>query len=110
MLFLYIIVTLAIHVDSCKLGVFQAASFAGDLHNSKRMSRGMFVHFCVIDVTSQFMDVQKQLAVGHCSTEAEIISPDAGPRMDLLPALMSWWECVFDVPSHSPPDWATSLH
>ena len=38
----------------------------------------------------------KQTSVSHSSTEAEIISLDAGPRMEGIPAL-DLWNLVFEV-------------
>ena len=40
---------------------------------------------------------KKQTAVSHSSTESEIISLDAGLRMDWLPAL-DLWDIVIEVP------------
>ena len=39
---------------------------------------------------------KKQASVSHCSTQSEIISLDAGLRMDGLPAL-DLWEIVIEV-------------
>ena len=50
----------------CRLGLFQDSDFAGDLEDSKKTS------------------------VSHGSTESEIISLDAGLRIDGLPALDLW--------------------
>ena len=33
---------------------------------------------------------KKQTSVAHSSTESEVISPDAGPRKDGIPALDLW--------------------
>ena len=41
-------------------------------------------------VCSNKLDVQEHTAVSHSSTEAEIISLDAGLRLDGLPALELW--------------------
>ena len=45
---------------------------------------------------------KKQTSVSHCSTEAEIISLDAGLRMDGIPAL-TLWDLVIEV-FHSVPN------
>ena len=45
---------------------------------------------------------KKQTSVSHSSTEAEVISLDAGLRMDGIPAL-DLWEFVIEV-FHSPPN------
>ena len=39
---------------------------------------------------------KKQTSVSHCSTESEIISLDAGSRLDGIPAL-DLWDLVFEV-------------
>ena len=39
---------------------------------------------------------KKQTSVSHCSTESEIISLDAGLRMDATPAL-DLWDVVVEV-------------
>ena len=44
---------------------------------------------------------KKQASVSHSSTEAEIISLDAGLRMDGIPAL-DLWDPVIDVIHFSP--------
>ena len=55
----------------CRLGLFQDSDFAGDLEDSKSMCK-------------------KQTSVSYSSTESEIISLDAGLRMDGIPALVFW--------------------
>ena len=57
----------------CRLVLFQDSDFAGDREDSKSTS-----WMC-----------KKQTAVS-CSTECEIISLDAGLRMDGIPALDLW--------------------
>ena len=47
---------------------------------------------------------KKQTSVSHSSTDAEVISLDAGLRMDGIPAL-DLWDLVIEV-FHSPPDQA----
>ena len=37
---------------------------------------------------------KKQISVSHCSTESEIISLDAGLRLDGIPALDLWYMIV----------------
>ena len=44
---------------------------------------------------------KKQTSVSHCSTEAEIVSLDAGSRMDGIPAL-DLWDLVIEVFLSSP--------
>ena len=56
----------------CRLGLFQDSDFAGDTL-----------------VPMSWM-CKKQTSVSHSSTESEIISLDAGLRMDGIPALDLW--------------------
>ena len=65
-------------VEQCRLGLFQDSDFAGDLEDSKSTSGGAL---CVL---------KKQTSVSHSCTEAEVISLDAGLRLDAIPALDSW--------------------
>ena len=59
----------------------------------------------VVDVRISWM-CKKQTSVSHRSTEAEIISPDAGLRMDVIPAL-DLWDLVIEV-FH--PNWTKQKH
>ena len=52
--------------------------------------RWSIVHFRKPYVCSNQLDVQEQTSVSHSSTESEIISLDAGLRMDGIPALDLW--------------------
>ena len=74
----------------CRLGLFQDSDFAGDLEDSKSTSGGTL---CISGshtfVPFRWM-CQKQTSVSHSSTESEIISLDAGFRMDGAPALDLW--------------------
>ena len=74
----------------CRLGLFQDSDFAGDAKDSKSTSGGTL---CVFESHS-FAPVswmcKKQTSVSHSSTEAEVISIDAGLRMDGIPALDLW--------------------
>ena len=77
-------------VEHCRLGLFQDSDFAGDLEDSKFTSGGAL---CVLG-SHTFVPIswmcKKQTSVSHSSTESEIISLDAGFRMDGIPALDSW--------------------
>ena len=68
----------------CRLVLFQDSDFAGDLEDSKSTSGGTL---CILGshtfVTISWM-CKKQTAVSHSSTETEIISLDAGLRLDGL--------------------------
>ena len=73
-----------------RLGLFQDSDFAGDLEDSKSTSGGLL---CISGsqtfVPTSWM-CKKQTSVSQSSTEAEIISLDAGSRMDGIPALDLW--------------------
>ena len=74
----------------CRLGLFQDSDFAGDLEDSKSTSGGTL---CVFG-SHKFVPIswmcKKQTSVSHSSTESEIISLDAGLRLDGLLALKLW--------------------
>ena len=82
----------------CRLGLFQDADFAGDLEDSKSTPGGVFVHRTLVPISWM---CKKQTSVSHSSTESEIISLDAGLRMDGLPAL-DLWDLVIEVPRTTP--------
>ena len=71
----------------CRLGLFQDSDFAGDLEDSKSSCGGTL---CVLG-SHTFVPIRwmckKQTSVSHGSTESEIISLDAGLRLDGIPAL-----------------------
>ena len=71
----------------CRLGLFQDSDFAGYLEDSKSASGGTL---CVFE-SHTFVPIswmcKKQTSVSHSSTESEIISLDAGLRLDGIPAL-----------------------
>ena len=74
----------------CRLGLFQDSDFAGDLEDSKSTSGGTLCVFGGhIFVPISWM-CKKQTSVSHSSTESEIISLDAGLRLDGTPALDLW--------------------
>ena len=72
----------------CRLGVFQDSDFAGDLEDSKSFSGGTL---CILGshtfVPKSWM-CKKQTSVSHSSTESEIISLDAGLRMEGILAVL----------------------
>ena len=74
----------------CRLGLFQDFDFAGDLEDSKSTSGGTL---CIFG-SHMFVPIswmcKKQTSVSHSSTESEIISLDAGLRLDGIPALDLW--------------------
>ena len=73
--------------QQCRLGLFQDSDFAGGLEDSKSTSGGILCIFGSHTFVPISWMCKKQTSVSHSSTEAEIISLDAGPRMDGIPAL-----------------------
>ena len=77
-------------VEQCRLGLFQDSNFAGDLEDSKSTcGRTLCVFGSHTFVPKSWM-CKKQIVVSHSSTESEIISLDAGLRLDGIPALDLW--------------------
>ena len=74
----------------CRLGLFQDSDFAGDLEDSKSTSGGTLCMFGSHTFVPISWRCKKQTSVSHSSTESEIISLDAGLRLDGLPALELW--------------------
>ena len=75
----------------CRLGLFQDSDFAGDLEDSKSTSGGVLCIFGSRTFVPTSWMCKKQTSVSHSSTESEVISLDAGLRMDGIPALDLWW-------------------
>ena len=71
----------------CRLGLFQDSDFAGDLEGSKSTSGGVLCIFGSRTFVLISWMCKRQTSVSHSSTEPEIISLDAGLRMDGLLAL-----------------------
>ena len=74
----------------CRLGLFQDSDLAGDLENSKSTSGGTLCVFGSHTFVPISWMCKKQTSVSHSSTESEIISLDAGLRLDGLLALELW--------------------
>ena len=74
----------------CRLGLFQDSDFAGDLEDSKSTSGGTLCIFGSHTFVPISWMCKKQTSVSHSSSESEIISLDAGLRMDGMPALDLW--------------------
>ena len=74
----------------CRLGLFQDSDFAGDLEDSKSTSGGTLCVFGSNTYVPLSWMCKKQTSVSHSSTESEIISLDAGLRLDELLALELW--------------------
>ena len=68
--------------QQCRPGLFQDSDFAGDSENSKSSSGGILCIFGRRTFVPISWMYKKQTSVSHGSTEAEIISLDAGLRME----------------------------
>ena len=66
----------------CRLGLFQDSDFAGDVEASKSTSCGTLCIFGSHTLVPISWMCKKQTSVSHSSTEAEVISLDAGLRLD----------------------------
>ena len=73
-----------------RLEVLQDSDFAGDLEDSKSTSGGTLCIFGSHTFGPISWMCKKQTSVSRSSTESEIISLDAGLRLDGLPALELW--------------------
>ena len=80
----------------CRLGLCQDSDFAGDLEDSKSTSGGTFCVFGSHTFVPKSWMFKKQTSVSHSSTESEIMSLDAGMRLDGIPAL-DLWDLIFTV-------------
>ena len=78
----------------CRLGLLQDSDFAGDLEASKSTSGGTLCIFGSHTFVPISWMCKKQTSISHSSTESEIISMDAGLRLDGLPALELWGPIV----------------
>ena len=74
----------------CRLGLFQDSDCAGDLEDSKSTSGGTLCIFGSHTLVPISWMCKKQTSASHSSTESEIISLDAGLRLDGIPALDLW--------------------
>ena len=74
----------------CRLGLFQDSDFAKDLEDSKSTLGGTLCVFVSHTFVPTTWMCKKQTSVSHISTESEIISLDAGLRLDGIPALDLW--------------------
>ena len=80
----------------CRLGLFQDSDFAGDLEDSKSTSGGTLCIFGSHTFFPISWMCKKQTSVSHSSTESEVISLDAGLRMDGITAL-DFWDLIVTV-------------
>ena len=70
--------------------LFQDTDFGGDLEHSKSTSGGILCIFGSHTFVPISWMCKKQRSVSHSSTEGEILSLDAGSRMDGFPARDLW--------------------
>ena len=80
----------------CRLGLFQDSDFAGDLEDSKSTSGETLCVFGSHTFVPRSWMCKKQTSVSHSSTESEIISLDAGLRLDGIPA-PDLWDLIVSV-------------
>ena len=71
----------------CRLGLFQDSGFAGDREDSKSTCGGTLCILRSLTFVPISSMCEKQTSVSHSSTESEIISLDAGLRLDGIPVL-----------------------
>ena len=76
--------------NQCRLGLFQDSDFTGDLEDSKSTSGGTLCVFGSHTIVPISWMCKKQTSVLHSSIESEIVSLDAGLRLDGIPALDLW--------------------
>ena len=69
---------------------FQDSDFAGDLEDSKSTSGGTLCIFGSRTFVPISWRYKKQTSVSHSLTESDIISLDAGLRLDGIPRLDLW--------------------
>ena len=74
----------------CRLRLFQDSDFAGNLEDSKSTSGGILCIFGSQTFVPTSWMCKTQTSVSHSSTESEIVSLDAGLRMDGISALDLW--------------------
>ena len=83
-------------------GLFDGSDFAGDLGKSKSTSGGMLCIFGSRTFAPISWMCKNQTAVSHSSTESEVISLDAGVRMDGIPLRSGLMGSFFNEVLHSP--------
>ena len=81
-------------------GTVSRLRFSGDLEDSKSTSGGTLFFFGSQTFVPTSWMCEKQTSVSHSSTESEIISLDAGLRLDGIPAL-DLWDLIYSVLGHT---------
>ena len=84
------------HSTTMQTWIVSRLWFCGRREDSKSTSLGVLCIFGSHTFVPTSWMCKKQTSVSHRSTEAEIISPDAGLRMDGIPAL-TLWDLVIQV-------------
>ena len=84
--------------QQCWFGLFQDCDFARDVEDSKSTSGGLLYIFGSHTFVPMSRMCKNQTSVSRSSTEAEVISLDAGSRMNGIP---SSWSLGFDYCSVS---------
>ena len=84
----------------CRLGLLQDSDFAGDLEDCKSTSGKILCIFGSRTFILTCWMCKKQISVSHSSMECEVISLDAGLRMDGILAL-DLWDLVTEVLHYS---------
>ena len=87
--------------ERCSLELSQDSDFARDLEDSNSTSGGVLCIFVRLNFVPISWTCKKQTAVSHSSTESQVISMDAGERMDGIPAVDIWY-LVLDILHSSP--------
>ena len=87
--------------QQCRIGLFQDTDFTGDFEDSKSTSGGVLCIFGSHTFVPISLMCMKQTSLSHSSTEAEIISLEAGLRMDGIPA-PTLWDLEIEVFHSSP--------
>ena len=82
--------------QQCRSVLSQDSDLAGDFEDSKSTSRRFFLSSELEKFVPKSGMFKKQTSVSHSSTESEVISLDAGFRMDGIPAL-DLWDLVIEV-------------
>ena len=90
------IVMWVIQAQHCRLGLFQDSDFAGDLEDSNSTSGENLMYLWKWNICSHGRLCKKRTSVSHSSTESEVISLEAGLRMDCIRALVLW-DVVIEV-------------
>ena len=87
----------------CRLGQFHDPDFAGDVEDLKSTSGGTPCVFGSHTFVPISWMCEKQTSVSPSSTQSEIISLDAGLRVDGIPALDLWDLIVLVLENDSEP-------